>query len=593
LTGFHSSTALDFEQPRKLVTVIAAHGDARPALLDWIERVFPVRFELNAGGDPRAADGVLVLTTERLSEVPENLPRLVLAAGVRRGDRASHSPPPTLQKSQSTATHNSRAGAGHNSSHSPAINGSPSSPIVTLTDDGRLATPLRKRRIAEHARVGELALQPQSARDVLARLDERAVWWQSSDGGLHCSLYPLAELDEGQTLRDHLCHGCFMGLLPLLHFLGTLLADQGWKPSAPRAAFVIDDPNLHWPSYGFLKYPQLAEHASRHGYHLAFATVPLDSWRLESRTVALMRESPRALSLLIHGNDHVARELGRLSSDRQAEAAMAQALRRVAALERRCGLSVARVMAPPHGVCSEAALRAMFRLGFEAACISRPYPWRDGLPAPSPLTGWRPAELVAGGIPVAPRQSLSAPREDLVFRALLGQPLILHGHHNDFADGLDLLAQTAAYINDLGEVRWGPLDGVAGGGYATRRVGDTLLVQMYGRRVSVDVPEGIDTLRVLAQEPLGGAGWRELRHEGGRSRDSSGLRDSSGRVRMNFAQGEGVSEPLPVSAGGRFALELVAEHPLDPAQVAVPRRRTWPLLRRLLVEGRDRLQPLL
>ena len=204
-----------------------------------------------------------------------------------------------------------------------------------------------------------------------------------------------------------------MGLLPLLHFLRQLLADEGWKLPAPRAAFVIDDPNLHWPSYGFLKYPQLAEHASRHGYHLAFATVPLDGWRVDARAVATMREHPAALSLLIHGNDHVARELAGLDSDRQAEAAMAQALRRIAALERASGLSVARVMAPPHGVCSEAALRAMFRLGFEAACISRPYPWRDGLPAPTPLAGWHPAELVAGGIPVAPRQALSAPREDL------------------------------------------------------------------------------------------------------------------------------------------------------------------------------------
>ena len=117
---------------------------------------------------------------------------------------------------------------------------------------------------------------------------------------------------NGQTLRDHLCPGSFMGLLPLLHFLGQLLGDQGWKLPAPRAAFVIDDPNLHWPSYGFLKYPQLAEHASRHGYHLAFATVPLDGWRVDARAVATMREHPAALSLLIHGNDHVARELAGL-----------------------------------------------------------------------------------------------------------------------------------------------------------------------------------------------------------------------------------------------------------------------------------------
>ena len=529
-----------------------------------------------------------MLEDARWDEVPAHLPRLVLAATERREDRATHSPSAAVDDAHSTARHDARSKVGHDGSRSAAVqdrhaippHDSSPSYTVMLADDRRLARPLRKRKIAERARAGELALTPHSDRDVLARIEERAVWWQSGDGRLHCSLYPLAELGEGQTLRDHLCPGSFMGVLPLLHFLQQLLADEGWKLPAPRAAFVIDDPNLHWPSYGFLKYPQVAEHASRHGYHLAFATVPLDGWRADARAVATMRENPAALSLLIHGNDHVARELAELSSDRRAEAAMAQALRRIAALEHASGLSVARVMAPPHGVCSEAALRAMFRLGFEAACISRPYPWRDGLPAPTPLAGWHPAELVAGGIPVAPRQALTASREDLVFRALLGQPLILHGHHGDFADGLDLLEQAAADINDLGEVCWGSLDRVAGAAYATRMVDGMLLVQMYGRRVSVDIPQGIDTLRVLAQEPLGGAGWHEV-HRGGDV------------AQMSFKEGIGVSETLAVGTGETLALELAAEHPLDSLQVAAPRRKAWPLARRLLVEGRDRLQPLL
>jgi hypothetical protein len=588
LTGFHSDAALDFEQPRVRVGVIAAQQSARLALLNWLERVYPVRFELAGSGDIRTVDGVLVLESTRLGEAPEHLPRLVLAAADQRGDRARRSLSADVDEARSTTGHAAHSTAGHDDSGAAAVgdrhaippqNNSPSS-TVALADDGRLARPLRKRSIAEQARTGELTLTPHSDRDMLARVEERAVWWESGDDLLHCSLYPLAELGGGQTLRDHLCPGSFMGLLPLLHFLGQLLGDRGWKLPPPRAAFVIDDPNLHWPSYGFLKYPQLAEHASRHGYHLAFATVPLDGWRVDARAVASIREHPRALSLLIHGNDHVARELAGLDSDQSAEAAMAQALRRIATLEHASGLSVARVMAPPHGVCSEAALRAMFRLGFEGACISRPYPWRDGLPAPSPLAGWHPAELVAGGIPVAPRQALTVPREDLAFRALLGQPLILHGHHADFADGLGLLEQAAADINDLGEVRWGALDGVAGRACATRTVDGLLLVQMYGRRVSVDIPQGIATVRVLAQEPLGGAGWHVVRHRDGDSQ-------------MSFKEGLGLSEELAASPGGTLELELVAERPLDPLQVAAPRRKAWPLARRLLVEGRDRLQPLL
>jgi hypothetical protein len=574
LTGFHSDAALELELARKRVAVIAAQADGRPALLDWIERVFPVRFELDGSSDVRTADGALVLDPDRLAEAPEHLPRLVLATAVQSGDRAAHDSP-------SPAAHvRPPSRLVQDGSSSRAVHDSSRSHIVALANDRRLARPLRAHNISEQASRGEMTLRPQSARDVLAHIGETPIWWQSGDGQLHCSLYPLAELGAGQTLREHLRAGAFMGLLPLLHFLGELLGEESWSLPAPRAAFVIDDPNLHWTSYGFLKYRELAAHASRHGYHLAFATVPLDGWRSEPRAVALMREHRAALSLLIHGNDHVARELGGLDSDKQAEAAMAQALRRIAALERRCGLSVARVMAPPHGACSEAALRAMFRLGFEAACISRPYPWRDELPAPTPLAGWHPAELVCGGIPVAPRQPLSAPREDLAFRALLGQPLILYGHHDDFADGLDLLAQAAADIDDLGEVRWGALGSVAGGAYATRRLADTLLVRMHARRVSVELPEGITALRVLAQEPLGGAGWQDVRHGGG-------------VARMTFKDGTGVSESLSVSASGKLDLELVANRPLDPAQVGAPRLKAWPLTRRLLVEGRDRLQPLL
>lgn len=543
MTGFHDSATLDFEEPRKRVTVIQAPANARPAVLDWIERALPVSFfEPDGSGDPDALDGALVLDPERLADAPRHVPRLVLAA---------------------------RA-------HGQAETG-----LVALSEDRRLARPIRGRSISESATLGKLEPQPRRGGDVLARAGDEPLWWEAreSSASLYYSRYPLAELADGQTLREYLRAGAFMGLLPLLQFLGELLGEEGWTSPAPRAAFVIDDPNLHWPSYGYLKYRELATHAMHHGYHLGFATVPLDGWRAEPRAVALVRDNPAALSLLIHGNDHVARELARLSTDEQAEQAMAQALRRIVALERRTGLSVARVMAPPHGACSEAALRAMFRLGFDAACISRPYPWRDGLPAPTPLAGWHPAELVAGGIPVAPRHPLSAAREDLPFRALLGQPLILYGHHDDFSGGLDLLAQASADINSLGEVRWGSLGSVAGGGYATRRLGDTLLVRMYARKVSIALPEGVGALRILAQEPLGGAGWHGVCHAGG-------------VTGMAFADGMGVSASLPVHAPSTLDLELVTNRPLDSREVAAPALRPWPLIRRLLVEGRDRVQPL-
>ena len=268
--------------------------------------------------------------------------------------------------------------------------------------------------VSEHKRV------PQDADRVLATADDGPAWWEngSPDSRQQTSIFPLARLAAGDTLREYLRPGRFMELAPLLHLLRVITAEALTEPSL-RACFVIDDPNLHWSSYGHLDYRQLIEHARRGGYHAALAMVPLDGWLAHARTAALLRENRTSVSLHIHGNDHTSHELGRLVDDRDAERVVAQALRRIRTFERRAGVSVDRVMAPPHERCSEHSLRAMWRLGLDAACISTPHPWRDGESAASPLLGWRPAELVAGGLPVLPRHSLRHPPEELVFRALL------------------------------------------------------------------------------------------------------------------------------------------------------------------------------
>jgi len=452
---------------------------------------------------------------------------------------------------------------------------------VELSGDPALAKPLRGRAIQEQASPSQ-PLQIEGGGVTLAHFEGRPVWWRRGEGieTTEMSAYPLAHLDRGEALREHLRAGRFMGLLPLVSFISRLLGEGGWTLPPLRACFVVDDPNLHWTSYGFLDYAELIEHATRHGYHMGFATVPLDGWLIKRKAAALLAGNRSVLSLAVHGNDHIARELARRSTDTEAEAAIAQGLRRVSALERRSGVQVEHVLVPPHGACSEAVLRAAFRLGGEAACISRPYPWLDEQPAPTPLAGWHPADLVAGGLPVLPRHPLSASREDLALRALLGHPLILYGHHVDFADGLDVLAQAASEIGSLGEVQWGSLGWIARGNYSTRRLGDTLLVKMHSRRITVEVPAGVSSLRVLMDEPVGGAAGHRLAHP-------------SGDVGIAFEHETGVSEPLVVVGPGSVDLALRADRPLDPGAIASPAIHPWPLLRRALVETRDRIQPLL
>jgi hypothetical protein len=566
---------VNIDEPRKRIAVLAAPVDfdsgtapgpqvaagsqvapGQERILAALECVFPVRFERVDSTDLNRLDGGLVFGPGLLAKTPAGFPRLVLPASTEQSDSRG-------QRGRADAS----------------VASGRVTPVI-LADEPGLARPLRGRAIPESAVAGELPLDLAGGR-VLAEVAGRPVWQQigAAAAALGVSAYPLSGLRDGETLRDHLRAGCFMGLLPLVHFLGQVLGAGGWRLPPLRASFVIDDPNLHWPSYGFLNYRELAAHAVRNSYHVGLATVPLDGWLVDRRVASLLARNSSALSLLVHGNDHVARELGRLSTDAEAEPVIAQALRRIAALERRHGVTVERVMVPPYEACSEAALRAMFRFGIEAACHTRPYPWREDLPAATPLAGWHPAELVAGGLPVLPRYPLGAPREDLALWALLGQPLILYGHHGDFAQGLDILAQAASEIDGLGDVQWGPLGWIARGSYSSRRLGEMLLVRMHARRIAVGVPAGVRALRIVLQEPLGGAAGHRLT-----------LADGS--LGIGFDGGLGVSELLAVDAPARIELTLMADRPLSPAQVRSRGIRPWPLIRRALVEGRDRTQAL-
>lgn len=551
------ATGLDEpDEPRKRIgTAGDALDPAQRQTLSALERVFPVRFELAELADLNGFDGILALGQGALDDARTPLPRLLL---------------PSDASANGTAMRPDVDARGAPGELTP----------VVLTKDPGLARPLRGRTIAEFAIAADPLPIPSGA-NMLALAQGEPVWWQAGDApaALSISGYPLAGLREGEALRDHLRVGRFMGLLPLVRFIEQVLGAGGWELPAPRASFVIDDPNLHWTSYGFLDYRELAAHAAQHGYHVALATVPIDGWLADRRAAALLAGEGSPISLIMHGNDHVARELDRLDSDAQAQSVIAQALRRIVALERRSGVTVDRVMTPPHGACSEVALRAMFALGIEAISVAPTYPWRVGLPASTPLAMWEPAELVAGGLPVLPRYALDAPREELALRAMLGQPLILYGHHDDFAQGLDILAQTASDIDGLGRVRWGPLGSIARDSYATRRLGETLLVRMHARRITLQIPPGVRELRVMIPEPFGGAAGHRLTY-------------ATGELEVVFAAGMGTSQPLSVDGPTCMDLTLMADRPLDPAGVPAPGFTLWPWVRRGLAEGRDRAQTL-
>jgi hypothetical protein len=536
---------------RKVVGIVPAREHAaRRRLLDACEEAFGVRFQGRAIDECAGLDAVLVLPAAAAdaARLPAALPRLVAVAEESPG-RAPASVVP-----------------------------------LDLATVAPLDRRLRGAQLHEDA-IGPTAPLPTVPGDVvLATRGAGPVWLARPAAGAttHVVTATPAELGEDECLRDRLRDGRFLAVAALTQFLRLVCDGPGHRPGPVRACVLFDDPNLHWTSYGHVRYADLVRHADAHGYHAAFATVPLDGWFAHPRATRLFRERPDRLSLIVHGNDHTRLELARPAGPAARRAMLAQALRRVAAFERRSGVPVARIMAAPFGRCSEEVARELVPLGFEGLCISRPYPWiaygdRPWLARPagtSALAGWHPASVVAGGLPVLLRQAFSASAQDLALRAFLDQPLIVYGHHDDLRDGLDRLAELAATVGRLGPVRWQSVGELAAGNVQTRRDGDVLHARLLSRRTRVPVPDGVRRLEV-ALGALDG------------SHEDDIVAWHAGRAHGTVTPGAG---PVRIPDGATaVTVHLRRCGATDPAAVPAPPRSHRALARRLATEGRDRL----
>ncbi|MEN3283109.1 MAG: hypothetical protein V7607_4249 [Solirubrobacteraceae bacterium] len=516
--------ASDQHDQRVRVGIVPGAARAlRPRLLDALEALYPVRFVPRDAAQLGDLDALVCLGEDALAvadSAPAGLPCLAALGGERLA--------PELRP-------------------------------VDLADDTALDRPLRGARLHD----GATDALPAHCADgkVLATIAGAPCWIVRADGTQVVAAAP-DELGADELLRERLVPGRCLALLALTHFLREQTAVRDWRPPPLRAAFVLDDPNLHWPTYGHLRYRELLTHAAEHRYHLAVAMVPLDAWLVHPGVARMFRDGSDRLSILVHGNDHDGGELGRVASDADGVQLAAQALRRIERFERRSGLRVARVMAPPHERVTEPSLRGLLACGFEAVSTARPFPWlqADGsswLIHPSgvePSAVSTPAHETSDGLPVLLRLDFGHPREELVLRAYLGQPLIVYGHHGDLADGLDVLAEAAEQINRLGDVRWLALDEIARAGAQTRVEGTTLHVRPHARRLSIEIPAGVELLRV---EP----------------------RDASEAEVVAAVRGPGTYE----LERARTSADLPTGH----------RTRLRPLARRIATEGRDRLRAVL
>lgn len=461
--------------------------------------------------------------------------------------------------------------------------------VVKFSDSNLLDSRLRRRVLAEDRELtGCLEEDPASA--VLARSDGRPVWIKRKQDTREQDIVAIAPapLEAGEVLRDRVAVGRFLGLLPIIHFLREISeGNNTWEPPSPRASFVIDDPNLHWKTYGYLNYAELARQAEELSYHVVIATVPLDYWYSHPPTVALLKKKSRYITLTLHGNNHSRRELGSSKDLLGLRRTLAQALRRASAFEQRTGLKVSRVMVPPHEACSENALRALAQLGYEAVSMTRPYPWMpfgEGMSPYAhpngnrPLTGWYPAELTPAGMPVLVRRVLWS-HDEIVLRSYLDHPLILYGHASELASGLGLLNEAAATVNAQPGVRWCSLTDISRSNFQVIRDTTRLTIRPFSRHILVPIPEAVSELQLELIPPLdqarlytripGDTGANELRP----------VEDRTIELEMRHTRDRTVE------------IVAVPSDAVDPTTVPDLRLQAGPFARRVLAEAQQRMRP--
>lgn len=417
---------------------------------------------------------------------------------------------------------------------------------------------------------------------VLAQTAGGPAWIRRAERSRWCDLTstPPDELQPDETPRDHLRPNRWLGLLPLIHFVREVVGEVGWKPPPLRAAYIFDDPNLHAARYGFIRFQELVDHARTHGYHASLASIPIDYVFAANRATGIIRGNPDFVSISVHGNNHVVNELGRSRSDHDALATAAQALRRASAFEARTGVEVSRVMVPPFEVCNETMMRALLRVGFEGICTETPFHKRSGISVPAEwlLAEWHPADFVAGGLPALPRYPLGRDPDEVVLRAYLDQPLLLFGHHDDLADGLEILANRAALISSLGEVSWLSLGHVSRSNYLRNRNGSRLRLCPLSRQVVLEEMDGVEEMVIELLPTVSAPVDLRLTTEG--------------RTVVSTTMGAGRVARVAGPFSGSVAIEL---RPLDliaAESVASPAWRPWPVVRRLMTETRDQAAPL-
>jgi hypothetical protein len=410
------------------------------------------------------------------------------------------------------------------------------------------------------------------ALETLAEIDGRPVWSVDASSGrcVHHVGVDLPDFGENDFFQAHFRAARWFAMLPLLHFLRQLLGAKGWKTAEPRATFIIDDPNFHHRSYGYVDFAALIEHAKAHNYHATVATVPLDTWYFNRKVAALFRAHPQQVSVMMHGVNHLADELARPYSEDEALALLAVGLRRIAAFEAESGVKVARIMAAPHGAFKESIAEPMLQLGFEAGCVSvgSLTHWNTGKPWLTDLGIPMAQGLGREAFPVFHRTSTN--ETDIRLSAFLGHPVVIATHHHDYVSNFARIESLAKLVNEIASPQWVSIKDISRTNYLCSTEQDVLRITPYTRRLKISVSPGTKAVQLMAS-PFCPEAVIELHEQPAKE---SLMVDGA---RLEYSVANNVME-----------LHFPPKHPINYERVARFPLGLWAVTRRLLAEGRDR-----
>jgi len=447
---------------------------------------------------------------------------------------------------------------------------------ITFTSSAAVHRAFRGKTLADSSLVN-FSRVPDSF-ECLASVGGQPVWAVEQHGNYahHCVGVDVPVLRQGEVFHNYFQELCWFSMVPLLHFLQVLLGPGGWPAPEPRACFIIDDPNLHHRSYGYIDFEKLANHASAHNYHASIATVPLDAWYFDRKVVGLFQTHKKHISLMMHGVNHVADELARAYSEEYALSLLATGLRRITDLETRSGVAVARIMAAPHGAFAESIADLMARLGYEAACVSvgSLVRWNPDKLWPPDL-GFSLAQSVGSlAFPVFHRTGIS--ETEIRLSVFLGIPVIVATHHQDCVSNFARLECMANIVNRIGNIRWMGIEDMSRTNFLSKTHNGMLQIWPYSRRFKIPLAPEITSVQVCHSPYC----------EGFTIDLGSNHGDGTAVTVLNVPAWYKISN-------NTMEIFFPPRNHVDYHQVASKSVGMWPVLRRLLTEARDRTQPFL